>query len=85
MMISLIGAVGVIIGLYIVLWGKAGETLSIKDDTNLKIQFDHIRIENILINQSLEKTRSKIDLEEPLLSDHKSTDGSTVECNNYQS
>ncbi|KAK4853285.1 hypothetical protein QYF36_006574 [Acer negundo] len=81
---SLIGAVGVIIGLYIVLWGQAGETLSIKEDTNLKNQFDQIRIESILIDESSDKTISKTDLEEPLLSDHKSTDV-IIESNNYQS
>ncbi|KAH7569291.1 hypothetical protein JRO89_XS06G0138600 [Xanthoceras sorbifolium] len=68
---SLTGAIGVIIGLYIVLWGKAGETLSIKEETD-----PNIRIKNILIDESSDqkKTRSnETDLEEPLLFDHKST------------
>lgn len=60
---SLVGALAVIIGLYIVLWGKAGE--SNRDDTiDLQINVD-------------EKTRSRSDLEgleEPLLSDIKSVD-----------
>ncbi|XP_061347493.1 WAT1-related protein At4g30420-like isoform X2 [Gastrolobium bilobum] len=53
---SVIGAVGVIIGLYIVLWGKAKE-------------FDGIKQEAPQSNLQDDEIRSKIDLEEPLLSD----------------
>ncbi|CAJ2664259.1 unnamed protein product [Trifolium pratense] len=51
---SLIGAIGVVIGLYIVLWGKAE---------------DVIEKTEIFDNESCGKTHSKIDLEEPLLID----------------
>jgi len=53
---SLIGAVGVIAGLYIVLWGKAKEFAEIKQEApQSNLQDDEIS--------------SRIDLEQPLLSD----------------
>ncbi|KAK7388432.1 hypothetical protein VNO78_23248 [Psophocarpus tetragonolobus] len=54
---SLIGAVGVIAGLYIVLWGKAKEFAEIKPETppSSNLQDDEIN--------------SRIDLEQPLLSE----------------
>ncbi|XP_044471316.1 WAT1-related protein At4g30420 [Mangifera indica] len=54
---SLIGAVGVILGLYIVLWGKA------KDNTGEK----EGKEENLQIDVSSERARYNNDLEEPLL------------------
>ncbi|KAJ7979545.1 WAT1-related protein [Quillaja saponaria] len=65
---SLLGAVGVIIGLYVVLWGKAEDFIEIVDDTNPKLQ-DHKRQDHvkILIDETSEKTCCKIDLGEPLL------------------
>lgn len=56
---SLIGAVGVILGLYIVLWGKA------KDNTGEK----EGKEENLQIDVSSERARYNNDLEEPLLPD----------------
>lgn len=53
---SLIGAIGVIIGLYIVLWGKAEEVVDVKE----KI------VPKSMVNETEEV---KIDLEEPLLPD----------------
>ncbi|KAF7838097.1 WAT1-related protein [Senna tora] len=52
---SLIGAFGVITGLYIVLWGKAKETEGIKGEAKPNVQDDEIHC--------------KIDLEEPLLAE----------------
>ncbi|KAJ0031613.1 hypothetical protein Pint_14281 [Pistacia integerrima] len=54
---SLIGAVGVILGLYIVLWGKARDN-NVEEDKNEKLQIE-----------DSEKTRYSNDLGEPLLSD----------------
>ncbi|KAK7329870.1 hypothetical protein VNO77_24051 [Canavalia gladiata] len=53
---SLVGAVGVIMGLYIVLWGKAKE-------------FDEIKQEAPKSSLQEDEISSRIDLEEPLLSD----------------
>ncbi|XP_020231338.1 WAT1-related protein At4g28040 [Cajanus cajan] len=53
---SLIGAVGVIAGLYIVLWGKAKE-------------FEEYKQETPQSNLQNDEISSKIDLEEPLLSE----------------
>ncbi|KAL5537355.1 hypothetical protein UlMin_046243 [Ulmus minor] len=60
---SLLGAIGVIVGLYIVLWGKAKELEEITQDR------DPRKNTHVLINESSEKTNHKIDLEEPLLLD----------------
>ncbi|XP_058745209.1 WAT1-related protein At4g30420-like [Vicia villosa] len=53
---SLIGAIGVVIGLYIVLWGKAEEAVDVKDKT-----------EKIVDIESCGKIHCKNDLEDPLL------------------
>ncbi|CAL0307051.1 unnamed protein product [Lupinus luteus] len=53
---SLVGAIGVIAGLYIVLWGKAKEIEEIKQEKQPNLQDD--------------KISSTIDLEEPLLSEN---------------
>ncbi|KAK0571233.1 hypothetical protein LWI29_012870 [Acer saccharum] len=65
---SLIGACGVIMGLYIVLWGKAKDLEEITLQTNPKMENDQTRIVQVLIEEPLEKKSCKIDLEEPLLS-----------------
>lgn len=57
--VSLIGAIGVIIGLYIVLWGKAGDVVDVKENIDPKS----------MANESDGKESYKIDLEEPLLHD----------------
>jgi hypothetical protein len=70
---SLIGAIGVIAGLYVVLWGKAKDLVEINIEEKTKLQNDEARnIVKILIDDSSKKTSCKIDLEEPLLS-HKSS------------
>ncbi|KAJ7979544.1 WAT1-related protein [Quillaja saponaria] len=63
---SLIGAIGVIIGLYIVLWGKAAD--HVERTPNLQDQVENVKI---TVDQSIEKS-CRIDLEEPLLSSNKS-------------
>ncbi|KAF5742856.1 hypothetical protein HS088_TW09G00917 [Tripterygium wilfordii] len=62
---SMIGALGVVIGLYMVLWGKAKEHVKIEEDTD-----PNLPTVNILIDESSGKTGTKTDLEEPLLSDN---------------
>jgi hypothetical protein len=62
MCVSLIGAIGVIIGLYIVLWGKAEDGIE-KTYTKSVVNVTH----EIVDNESCGRTYSKIDLEEPLL------------------
>ncbi|KAL2319953.1 hypothetical protein Fmac_028922 [Flemingia macrophylla] len=66
---SLLGAIGVIIGLYVVIWGKA-EEVGVKEDEDPKSQVNSSTEDvNILMdNESCEKTCSKTDLEQPLLS-----------------
>ncbi|WJX88794.1 hypothetical protein P8452_70842 [Trifolium repens] len=59
---SLIGAIGVIIGLYIVLWGKAEDVIE-KTYPKSVVNVTH----EIVDNESCGRTYSKIDLEEPLL------------------
>ncbi|KAL5842221.1 hypothetical protein ACOSQ3_012824 [Xanthoceras sorbifolium] len=67
---SLIGGVGVILGLYIVLWGKANDSINEDEETDPKLQIDQASSVKILIDdQPSEKTRWKTDFEEPLLSD----------------
>ncbi|KAM0989552.1 hypothetical protein ACFX15_012978 [Malus domestica] len=62
---SLVGGVAVVIGLYIVLWGKAKDQQKTKQETdpNQSRTVDQILIDD----DSTEKTSCKIDLEEPLL------------------
>lgn len=64
---SLIGAIGVIIGLYVVLWGKSKDLLESNEET--KLQIDEAGKVRISIDESSGKT---IDLEEPLLPDKSS-------------
>ncbi|XP_024929093.3 WAT1-related protein At4g30420-like isoform X4 [Ziziphus jujuba] len=60
---GLVGAIGVIIGLYILLWGKAEGAVETKKET------DHPKLQNEVDEEDiLKKTSHKIDLEEPFLS-----------------
>eukprot|EP00257_Ricinus_communis_P020922 XP_015580287.1 WAT1-related protein At4g28040 isoform X1 [Ricinus communis] len=70
---SLIGALAVIIGLYIVLWGKAKDHEEIKKDMHLELQNDNSSILQVTADESLEKRNCTADLEVPLIS-HKSVD-----------
>ena len=74
--ISLLGAFSVIIGLYIVLWGKAKDLQEIKQYIKdiPKLEYDQRKIIQVFIDQSSEKisTSCRNDLEESFLS-HKST------------
>ncbi|CAM8959952.1 hypothetical protein QQ045_004727 [Rhodiola kirilowii] len=67
---SLVGALAVIAGLYIVLWGKARDYVDIKGDKDSVPETGEEAVQ-ILIEESVENTGidSKTDLEEPLL-DH---------------
>ncbi|EXB94908.1 Auxin-induced protein 5NG4 [Morus notabilis] len=65
---GLVGGIGVIIGLYILLWGKAEEIKETKEETDPKLQ----KSEWKQVEESLEKDSCKSDLEEPLLSDQSS-------------
>ncbi|KDP38759.1 hypothetical protein JCGZ_04112 [Jatropha curcas] len=58
---SFIGGLAVIIGLYVVLWGKA-------KDFDEEIKKEESSIVKVIIDESLEKKNFKIDLEEPFLS-----------------
>ncbi|XP_058745206.1 WAT1-related protein At4g30420-like [Vicia villosa] len=66
---SLIGAIGVIIGLYIVLWGKAGDIVDVKEKIDPKLMANENEEVTHLINDSCGKENYKIGLEEPLLHD----------------
>ncbi|PON56051.1 Plant-drug/metabolite exporter [Parasponia andersonii] len=73
---SLLGALAVIIGLYIVLWGKAKDLEEIKQDIKdiPKLEYDQRKAIQVLIHQSSKKsTSSTTDLEESLLPDKSST------------
>ncbi|GAU20155.1 hypothetical protein TSUD_352170 [Trifolium subterraneum] len=64
---SLIGGIGVIIGLYIVLWGKAEDVMiDVIEKTIPKSMVNETK--EIVDNKSCEKAYCKVDLEEPLLS-----------------
>lgn len=68
MIVSLIGAIGVIIGLYTVLWGKAEDVAEVKEKTDPKLMIINETEEgNLFINESCEKTYYETVLEEPLL------------------
>ncbi|KAK6235967.1 hypothetical protein SCA6_011304, partial [Theobroma cacao] len=73
---SLVGAFAVIIGLYIVLWGKAKDVEEIKEGMDPKPLNNQTKIVQVIMDESSEKT-SKIDLEEPLLSDKSTKDDDT--------
>ena len=66
---SFFGAIGVIVGLYVVLWGKAQNFLvKVEEDSETKRVVNSTEDLNILINESREKIKfCKTDLEEPLL------------------
>lgn len=66
---SMLGAIAVIFGLYIVLWGKAKDHL-INSDVEKKPEEEKINC-TIIIDESADKLSCRIDLEEPLL--HKQT------------
>eukprot|EP00257_Ricinus_communis_P009481 XP_002528209.2 WAT1-related protein At4g30420 [Ricinus communis] len=66
---SLIGAVGVIIGLYVVLWSKAKDVVRNEEDKDPKLKTDQMHISNILIDESMEEGKCRADLQEPLLPD----------------
>ncbi|CAL5375037.1 unnamed protein product [Camellia sinensis] len=67
---SLIGGVGVILGLYVVLWGKAKDLQESKVERDPKLENDQTKTVQILVDESEERMSTiKIDLEEPLLSD----------------
>ncbi|KAJ9141209.1 hypothetical protein P3X46_031775, partial [Hevea brasiliensis] len=64
----------VIIGLWIVLWGKAKDFEELKKEMHMKLQENKSRIVQVIVDESLEKKNCKADdLREPLLS-HKSAD-----------
>ncbi|KAF4352821.1 hypothetical protein F8388_026363 [Cannabis sativa] len=72
---GLVGAIGVIIGLYILLWGKAKDIKNvIKEeihDPNLHKNTVHEqRKQHNIDDDYMEKGSHRVDLEEPLLSDH---------------
>ncbi|KAJ4709437.1 WAT1-related protein [Melia azedarach] len=73
---SLIGAIGVILGLYVVLWGKANEHVGKEEETNPKQKDDDDRNVKIILidHESSEKTTYQTDLEEPLLGDKATED-----------
>ncbi|XP_058207739.1 WAT1-related protein At4g30420-like isoform X4 [Rhododendron vialii] len=66
---SLIGAVGVIVGLYVVLWGKAQEHKELKTDTVSISNDDQSTIAEILVDGSSKNMActSTTDLEKPFL------------------
>ncbi|KAJ4833128.1 hypothetical protein Tsubulata_006234 [Turnera subulata] len=65
---SLVGALAVIIGLYVVLWGKAKDLEDIKPEIHQKQQLDQSAVVQVTVDESFETKTSKLDLEEPLLS-----------------
>ncbi|XP_015884397.2 WAT1-related protein At4g30420-like isoform X2 [Ziziphus jujuba] len=65
---SLVGAFAVIVGLYVVLWGKAKDLEDSKRDTNPTLPCqEEIKNIHVLVDESSDKTNGKIDLEERLL------------------
>lgn len=68
-MLRLLGAIGVIIGLYIVLWGKAEEVAEVKEEIDPNLDNDQTSVVTIKMDEALDKTSSIHDLDEPLLSD----------------
>lgn len=68
----MIGAFAVIIGLYLVLWGKAEDLEEIEHKTDTKLQNDQTRTVQVVIEEPSVKKSYKNNLEEPLLSDKSS-------------
>lgn len=64
---SLVGAVAVIIGLYVVLWGKAKDLEESQTVSNPELQNNEAKNVRVLIDESSNKTNCIIDLKEPLL------------------
>lgn len=64
---SLVGAVAVIIGLYVVLWGKAKDLEESQTVSNPELQNNEAKNVRVLIDESSNKTSCTIDLKEPLL------------------
>ncbi|KAK3007730.1 hypothetical protein RJ639_014781 [Escallonia herrerae] len=65
---SAVGAFCVVVGLYVVLWGKAKDLEERNTETDPKMQNEQSKIRQILTDESLIDTICKIDLEEPFLS-----------------
>ncbi|CAJ2665103.1 unnamed protein product [Trifolium pratense] len=61
---SLIGTIGVIVGLYIVLWGKAEDVIQKIDPKSAFIETEEVKF---LRNESCGEASCRINLEEPLL------------------
>ncbi|XP_045792439.1 WAT1-related protein At4g30420-like isoform X2 [Trifolium pratense] len=61
---SLIGTIGVIVGLYIVLWGKAEDVIEKIDPKSAFIETEEVKF---LRNESRGEASCRINLEEPLL------------------
>lgn len=64
---SLVGAVAVIIALYVVLWGKAKDLEESQTVSNPELQNNEAKNVRVLIDESSNKTSCTIDLKEPLL------------------
>ncbi|CAK9140293.1 unnamed protein product [Ilex paraguariensis] len=64
---SLVGAFGVIIGLYVVLWSKARDLEEFNGNRNLSSQNDQPNIAQVLIDEPSVKTACNNGLEDPLL------------------
>ncbi|GMN62786.1 hypothetical protein TIFTF001_031866 [Ficus carica] len=67
----LLGGIGVIIGLYILLWGKSEDVREKEEEMDSKLQKSTADQWN-QVDECLEKDTCKIDLEKPLLSDKSS-------------
>lgn len=63
----LVGAVAVIIGLYVVLWGKAKDLEESQTVSNPELQNNKAKNVRVLIDESSNKTSCTIDLKEPPL------------------
>nr|TKS05851.1 hypothetical protein D5086_0000129000 [Populus alba] len=66
---SLLGAIAVIAGLYMVLWGKAEDRRETRQGANSMPQVDQTSIQQGSIDESSGKNVCKINLEKPLLPD----------------
>ncbi|KAG6770121.1 hypothetical protein POTOM_025791 [Populus tomentosa] len=66
---SRLGAIAVIAGLYMVLWGKAEDQRETRQGTNFMPQVDRTSIQQGSIDESSGKNVCKINLEKPLLPD----------------
>ncbi|XP_057967104.1 WAT1-related protein At4g30420-like isoform X2 [Malania oleifera] len=66
---GLAGAFAVIIGLYVVLWGKARDLDEIKGQKDPKLRNDQSGMVKVSMDEYLDKINCKSDLEQPFLSD----------------